>query len=464
MNFKTFATAGLVASLSLVPAATPARADLGDAIAGAIIGGILMGAAKDGARKKAATKKYAKPVSGITAAQREQNREVQMALNFFGFPVGTADGSLGPKSRAAISTYQATLGYGVTGRLADMERAVLVTSYQQAMAGSPVIAHTMATHPMGIKGVLLVMRDGMAGIAPAAVALAPTMAAPAAPAPGPLLAPAGVMAAAALPALVPAEPVVAAAMAKPALPSFLAAPVAPAVTLVLSEHCAQIDQTTEANGGFVTADTIGDPVFALGEQFCGARTYAIAAGEEISARAAGFTPDQIAEQCSAFGPVMVAHVAQLTLAARDDVLAGVATLAAGLGMPMDQLAGTSRVCLGVGYAGDDMPVAVGSALLLAALGHQSYGELIAHHLSQGIGLDRQAELSVDWYDLGFAAAETGEDVFAPVLAGRNDVIRKAAAALVGRAGAKPPALPSFALAPAAPITAKNLPVLRVSAP
>jgi hypothetical protein len=50
-----------------------------------------------------------------------------------------------------------------------------------------------------------------------------------------------------------------------------------------------------------------------------------------------------------------------------------------------QLSGTAKVCLGTGYAQDDMNVAIGSALLLTALGERAYSEYLGHHLSQGYG-------------------------------------------------------------------------------
>ena len=135
-------TCAFAAALALTPT-EPVRADAGDAIAGAIVGGLIGHAiAKDQQRRKTTTTtkrsstKSAKPAKpGISAAQREQNREVQTALNQFGYNVGTPDGSIGPKSRAAISQYQATLGYPPTGQLTDYERTILVTAYHRAVAG-----------------------------------------------------------------------------------------------------------------------------------------------------------------------------------------------------------------------------------------------------------------------------------------------------------------------------------------
>ncbi|WP_235019414.1 peptidoglycan-binding domain-containing protein [Tabrizicola flagellatus] len=112
MKARTFATAALVTSVALSPispVSTPARADGKDFIAGAIIGGLIGGAVanENNKKKRVATTTRTKTKStksSISAARREENREVQTALNHFGYNVGTPDGAIGPKSRAAISS------------------------------------------------------------------------------------------------------------------------------------------------------------------------------------------------------------------------------------------------------------------------------------------------------------------------------------------------------------------------
>ncbi|MFN3846212.1 MAG: peptidoglycan-binding protein [Paracoccaceae bacterium] len=450
MKIKAIATAGIILGLGLAPA-EPVHADAGDAIAGALIGGIIGHAiARDQQKRRVTTQrrstKSANP--GISSAVREQNREVQTALNHFGYPVGTPDGAIGPRSRSAISSYQATLGYPPTGQLTDYERTVLVTAYHRAIAGGPAVAQTAATHPMGMKGLLLMQRDEMAGVPPAQAAAPFVM--PSAPAPG-------LMAVApALPTLVPetapAAPV--AIATAPSLPSFMGSG---AVQVSLASQCNKISLMTNTNGGYVTEASMTDPAFALGEQFCLARTYAMATGEEMAGKIAGFTPQQIAEQCAGFGPVLAEHVAGLSLKTRDEVLGGVKSFILGSGMSPAQLTGTAKICLGVGYTTDAMDVAVGSALLLTAMGEAGYAELLGHHLSQGFGATVRPDLALDWYDMGLTAIGQGQAVFAPGIGDRGAVIRKAAYTVAGRAGdltpAVPAALPQFALVPeAAPMT------------
>jgi peptidoglycan hydrolase-like protein with peptidoglycan-binding domain len=432
MKLKLIATAAVVAAMA-VSRAEPVYADA-DGLVGGIIGGIIGGAIVNEANKSKQRRttttrsRSTAKASGISSAQREENREVQIALNHFGYPVGAPDGSIGPKSRNAISQYQVLLGYPPTGQLTEYERTLLVTAYQRAVLGGPLVARTVATHPLGMQGFLLVQRDEMAGIAPAEP-----------------VAPAGVVATAepatALPSLV-AEP----AADPNALPSFMNDS---ATQVSLASQCNKISLVTNTNGGYTTADTMTDPLFALSEQFCLARTYAMASGEELAAKAAGFTPGQIAEQCQAFGPVLKDQVAALSLQPRDQVLQGVQAFVLQSGMSPAQLSGTAKVCLGVGYTTDNMDVAIGSALLLTALGEGAYGELLGHHLSQGYGANVRPDLALDWYDTGLAAMGAGAAVFAPGITDRPDVIRKAAFTIGGRALEVEPALPQFAVDPEA---------------
>jgi peptidoglycan hydrolase-like protein with peptidoglycan-binding domain len=460
MKLKAIATTTLMASVALSPVSpltAPAKADGKDFIAGAIIGGIIGSAVTNEKNKKKSTRST-KSTSGtkstMSAEQREANKEVQTALNYFGYPVGTADGALGPKSRNAIREYQAFLGYPATGELNDYERTILVTSYHRAVAGGPVIASTVAGSVYGLKSVLIAQRDEMAGAPASGLAANPGLAAP-----GSVAA----AAAAALPTLVPKapeaaavvvaepEPEIMAAAEEPSLPSFMSPAGAKGS---LATECNAIGLTTAANGGMTTADGMQDANFALGEQFCLARSFAIARGDELTAQIAGFTPDQIAAQCAAFGPVLKDHVAALSLKPSDEVLAGVEGFILSSGMSPAQLSGTAKVCLGAGYVQDDMNVAIGSALLLAAMGERGYSEYLGHHLSQGFGATERPDLAMGWYQMSLDAMGQGQMVVAPGLPGRDALIKKAAYTINGRAAELEPeaevkeaALPVFELAP-----------------
>jgi len=440
MHFKRISTA-LVATALLV---TPLQSHAGDGLVGGIIGGIIGGAIvnESNRNRRATTRKYAPKKStrpSVSSSQREANREVQVALNYFGFPVGTPDGALGPKSRGAISQYQALLGFATTGNLNSWEQDLLVQSFYRAQAGGALTMQQAASDPRGTKGLLFGYRDEKLGLGAA---------------------PGGQMAAATLPqvglaaagagAIAAAVPQFGAAPS--ALPSFMGQGAAQAS---LASHCNKVSLVTNSNGGFVTQVTMQDPAFALSEQFCLARTYAIAQGEELVAKIAGFTPQQITQQCEGFGPVMQAYVSALSLKSREEVLQGVSGFVLASGMAPAQLAGTARICLGVGYVTDNMDVAVGSALILTTVGESAYAELIGHHLAAGIGTAQRMDLALPWFDHSYSAGMDGTtQVFVPGMADRPSLIRLAAYSAAGRN------LPG-ATVPGAPVAASTLPMFVV---
>jgi peptidoglycan hydrolase-like protein with peptidoglycan-binding domain len=438
MKFKTIATTSLVLVMAIgrAEAVYADNSGLVGGIIGGIIGGAIVNEANKSHRRTTTVKRTrtSSKSSGVSSAQREANREVQVALNQFGYSVGTPDGSLGPKSRAAISEYQVLLGYPPTGQLTEYERTLLVTTYHRTVAGGPLVTQTISTHPLGMRGMLLVQRDEMAGVVPAQTGVETGVLATATPTPPD-------ESAAVLPSLVAEAP----AADPNALPSFMATN---AAQVSLASQCNKISLVTNTNGGYTTAASMTDPMFALSEQFCLARTYAMATGEELAAKAVGFSPAQITEQCQAFGPALKDQVAALSLQPRDQVLAGVQAFVLKSGMSPAQLSGTAKVCLGVGYTTDNMDVAIGSALLLTALGEGAYGELLGHHLSQGYGANVRPDLALDWYDTGLAAMGAGAAIFAPGVADRPEVIRKAAFTIGGRAYEATPELPQFAADPA----------------
>ncbi len=407
MSIKTF-TAGIFAASLVVIPAEPVRADAKDFIAGAILGGVIGANAKKQRRttsapKRSYTKKKTVRRSAIPATQ--QGREIQASLNYFGFNAGTVDGQLGRKTRDAVSQYQAYMGYPVTGALSPFELNLLTSSYNRAQAGGMATQSLAAANSDGTRGLLKSFRAEMAGQSQ------PT---------------ASVMATAPAPARLPAITAVGAGAvtAHAALPAFLGA----GNQASLASHCNQVSLITNTNGGFVTQASMTDPNMALNEQFCLARTYAIARSEEMAANVPGFTPDQIAAQCAGFAPAMKPYVASLAQKSRDDVARDVAGFAARSGMAPAQLAETARICMGVGYRTDNLDVAIGSALVLYALGEPVYGELMGHHLAQGYGPKRRVDLAGPWYDSALTALDSGAAaVFNPGQPERKALLRQAAA-------------------------------------
>lgn len=443
MRLKHLTSTFLVGAL-VATGASRAAADAGDAIAGALVGGIIGHAiAKDQQRKRQQTVQRTYRPS-VSSAQRQANRDMQTALNYFGFGAGSVDGSVGPGTRAAVSRYQAAMGYPTTGYIQDYERSYLMSAYSWATSGGA--ATSGATTP---QGQLQAYQRVMAGL-PAQQAPAPMMVAtppattmvatpsPAQPAPGTSLTEAASTFGSA-----------GAATSLAALPNLMGE----SASSSLASHCNRVSLQTNSNGGFVTEATMTDPAFALEEQFCLARTYAISEGEEMVSRIKGLTPQQINEQCEAFGPSMREYVSALSLKPSSAVISDVSDYLLSSGMSPSQLSGTAKICLSVGYRTDNMDVALGSALVLVALGEGVYGELLGHHLSQGFGTTQRPDLALAWYQAGLDAVDNGSRaVFAPGQPARQSLIRKAAYQVGGvksDAALKPgetTAIPTFALA------------------
>lgn len=432
MAFKSITGALLGASLAFVPADT-AQADAGDFIAGAIIGGIVGANAK---KQRTTTRRYKKKTYRPGIPSTQEGRNIQASLNYFGFNAGTVDGQLGQKTRNAVSQYQAYLGYPVTGQLSAFENNLLISSYNRAQAGGYAVQQQVAATQDGTRGLLKTYRAEMAGQSPAGNGAAQTTI---------------VVAPQVTPQPVPTAPVVVAAPAT-GLPSFMGA----ASQASLASHCNTVSLITNTNGGFTTLASMSDPNVAINEQFCLARTYAIAKSEELVGKIQGFTPDQVAQQCAGFGPAMKDYVSSLSLKSRDAVVADVSSFVLTTGMSPAQLAGTARICMGVGYRTDNMEVAVGSALLLYTMGEGVYGELMGHHLSQGFGTAKRADKAADWYQAGLAAIDSGAaTVFVPGQPERTELIRVASQRMSGA-----PSLPSFPQPQAASST--GLPTFSVS--
>ena len=439
MFFRNFTMACAAAALMTVPA-TRVAADGRDFAAGIVAGVVGSAVVRNAQKKKRVVrqktyrKKAAPRKAAVPAYIRQERREIQTSLNYFGFPAGTPDGVLGRKSRAAIAGYQTHMGYAATGQLTDYEKSFLLQSYNRALAGGAATNQLIAASPTGPRGLLTTYRAQAAGVAPAVPgAVAPATTTVVAVAPQPVQLQPQVLGAGTTTTTTTVTAVAgagaaagAATLGGTALPNFMGQ----TATVSLASHCNQVSLLTSTNGGFMTAETMIDANFALNEQFCLARTYAIAEGEQLAAAIQGFTPEQIAQQCEGFGPALKEHVAALSLKPHTTVMQDVSGFVLETGMSPAQLSGTAKICLSVGYRTDNMDVALGSALLLSVLGEQVYGELMGHHLAQGFGTSKRSDLALAWYDMALTATENGAvSVFAPGQPERNAVLRKAALSL-----------------------------------
>lgn len=417
MILRCLTTLGVAGALAVAPL-SEARADAGDFIGGAIIGGVLGHAiTKDQQRKRTTrttttTRRVYRPGIPSTA----QGAQTQTALNYFGYNAGRVDGQIGPGSRQAIQSFQASMGYPVNGYdLQPYQFDFLMQAYYWAQNGG------QAQTQLGGQPLLMAYRQKVQtgtlyASTPPATALAPAPATTAVVAPPAVVTPA--------PAPEPVEAALEEEADSPnALPNFFSGGGSQAS---LANRCNGIMLQTSSNGGYTTLASMGDPDFALSEQFCLGRSYAIARGEELMGQIQGLTPTQIASQCDAYGVALQPHVDAISVSSPAEAEAEMRGFALGAGVPPADLAATARVCLSVGYSQDNMPVALGSALLLSTLGEPAYGELLGHHLREGFGTTKRNDLAMQWYQASLSAIENGaEPVILPAQSDRPMLLREA---------------------------------------
>ncbi|MEJ6392182.1 peptidoglycan-binding protein [Gymnodinialimonas sp. 2305UL16-5] len=455
MFAKYLTTSSLIAAMALTPmfAAPAAAQDARDVIGGLLIGGAI-GAAIGAASQQTTTRRvipvHPTPQPGARPApprtqpytpppQRivrpsipatEAGRQVQTALNYFGFNAGYVDGQVGPATRAAVERYQAALGYPVNGRSFPEEQAqYLIGAYlwasnggqgQTGLNGTPLLvayrgtltptapAPSYAGQPGG--GTTVIVQPGTTTVVPA---------------PG-------------------AAPVTTAATSgSGGVPNLFAGATG---NPVLSAHCDGVALQGQANGGMMTLGNLSNPAFALSEQFCTARASAVNQGHELTQAINGLTYAQITAQCEAFSTSVAGQTALIGGVAPTQAAGSAQGFAYTSGIPAPELAATARVCLGVGYGADNMDMAMGSALILVATGEPAYAELLGHHLREGFGVGADAHRAHEWYDVAINALQGGATaVFSPTDAGRLPLIRQAVALTVG--GGIPTPVPTGAPAP-----------------
>ncbi len=428
---------GLLSSAVVLASAQGAVAgDGGSAFVGGLLGSAIGSAITNSVQQRrqptyVVRRHYVAPGAPVVSSyQREDNRQVQTALNYFGFNAGIPDGVMGANSRAAIGQYQAFMGTPPTGILTEYEKVFLTSSYQRAIVGGPQAAQIMASNGQGVRGLLLAYRQEQAGVplptvAPPQVVVVPQVAPPpvveaAAPAPDAPAAP---------PAAARAPEVVAATAQGPAdaqMPSFLPGTAGASI----ASYCNRVNLATNSNGGFVTLASMSDPQQALGEQFCLARTYAVEQGDSLAGTVQGFSMAEIQEQCDAFAPSMTGYEARLASQSPDEVRAALQDFVVSTGAPPAQLSANARICLGVGYRTDNAELALASALVLVGLGEDAYGELLGDHLLNGFATPKRTDRGLEWLTSASDALAAGAS---PLVAsgGHADLLHQAVVVMSG---------------------------------
>ncbi len=433
MFAKYLCTTVIAASLCAIPAEETQADEAAAFIGGALLGGLVVNEVhKNKQRKQQATRQSTSKSysSGISSAQRQQNREVQTALNYFSYNVGGVDGVLGRNSRAAISRFQADMGYPADGYLNDNERAFLVNSYQRALASAHVPPYNQILASQGQAGLLRTYRNEQLGIVtpqtPQAAhsqgqlayaqpqgqsATVPQLGGTTTPlATAPVSTqPQGQLAA--LPQVGGDQGSVQTTAARAdtggQLPAFAFAPTGTSAVKL----CNDTSILTASNTETPEALAKSNPELALNQQFCQARIQSIAEANRLEEGVPNMTAPQIEQQCEQLTKAVSPYIQGISTETADSVIAVTSTFLQQSGQPMNQLISGGEICLGVGYRTDNGEMAMASAALLTAAGEQGYGELVSHQLREGIGATKAtgAEAS-EWMQLALNAAESGNAI------------------------------------------------------
>lgn len=416
---RKFMVSLMAASMIAAPATRVAAGnDAAALLGGAILGGIIVNEVNKNKQRKAAAAAAARRNAAAHQAQKQMNRDIQTALNFFGYDAGPVDGAIGRRSRAAISRFQAEMGYTADGYLDDFERDFLLSSYQRALASANVPPYNQILATQGQRGLLRTFRNEQLGIP----TQAPPIQSAVAPAPAPAPTPA---------------PQPRTGGGNAALPSFTFGQNSRSI----GEHCNEIGVLTAANGGLTAAGRVADSEFALNEQFCLARTNAMAESSRLEEAIPNMTPEQVVQQCKGLSQALAASLANITSQRPSRVIADTSAFLRESGKPLDQLAAGGRVCLGVGYRTDDAQMALASAVLLVGAGQLGYGEVVSHHLREGFGVSQaRPDLAKEWMRMTLNAVRNGGTA---VLGQSADRLAVLAEATDGATGTGATALPAF---------------------
>ena len=365
---------------------------------------------------------------GPSAAETEANSEVQRALNYFGYDVGTVDGRLGPRSAEAIRRYQRMAGLEPTGKRQPHERAFLLDAMARAERERPDGPNGPVLASLGTKGLLRSYRNEALGIRPPSTSRAALRPAP------PDAPPAVPRIAETLPAKAPPAP----APETPRAPSAVARPGLDARSM--AGFCGTVERLTAISGGDQTAQTMTDPDLALAQEFCTVRRFSIGTLQRQLEANPGISTADLEVACFEMSLGLGGVVTDLPYITRESARAAVIeTLeqTAGDAGPA-AYGGLAVACAGIGYRVDNATEALAAALVLDALGSEAYGEAVGHHLLRGFGAEAAPGIGAEWLTATMDALAGGaEAAFQPGrTADRAALIRAAVAA-----GGAVPAVP-----------------------
>ncbi|MES0812109.1 peptidoglycan-binding domain-containing protein [Roseibium sp. SCPC15] len=338
----------------------PASAGNGKAVAGAAAGfvmGVIVGrASKGGAWKQRSSNRSRNRTRSSSTKYVRDDATIQTALNAFGHNSGRPDGVFGPRTRAAIKSFQASMGADPTGKLTAQQRAKLLADYAALVSNanndrksddnSSATQQTTATADFLKR---LRQQKGTNGTGTTNSSTDRVK-----PQPG-------------------------------------------ARTVAFDTLCNSFE--SQSQGRVVQINFSNEPKSSqtlLVEQFCTARSYVL---ENLQSDLDALGDLDIADanaQCDAFTQTQKGALKDLARSDPEQATAAFQALFGDVSDQLDTVRLSTRVCLGLAYAFDSPENAILTAASLASLGQGGYGELVGEHLALGLGIERNPALAADW--------------------------------------------------------------------
>jgi peptidoglycan hydrolase-like protein with peptidoglycan-binding domain len=474
MKAKGFITSAAAAALALASATEVAA---NDGIVGGVIGGVISGIIMNEANRSRTPQRTAPQRSPqVSSAQRDQNRQVQTALNHFGYNAGTVDGIVGRGTRAAIGQFEAEMGFFADQNLDDAERGFLLSSYQRAISGN-IGPHGQAMATGGPRGLLRSFNDErmgrfagfQGGNTPGAIQPShmgqpgttqtgfgqPGFPQPGFPQPGvvPGQMPPTAVAPQAGQAQVQVPQTVVTPAPVPAAPLAGGLAALPTITFTpqqasMAQYCSETAQMTAVNGGPQGITGLTNAGQALGEQFCMAREFSVARGDQRVAAVQGMTSADIRATCDQVAAALAPATGSVAGGAPEAAITAAKAVAGG--MSTVDMVNLGEICLGIGYTDDKPALSLASALLLVAADKVPYAEIVGHHLQAGFGTAANPAAASGWFALALAAADQGmpAEILPAQAERRNAVIRAALGSPIQASNGLGGALPTLVVSPA----------------
>ena len=350
-----FATLGF--SLAVVPA-DQAKADMGDAIVGAIIGGILSNAANN--KPKQTKRRSTRAASRPRYARGDV--EIQKALNHFNCDAGKPDGVFGPRTVRAIKCFQAAIGEQETGKLTAAQTSTLYQAYARdtSTAFAPN-APNAGNSPNGSGGHYdtLLANIGTQSTTSAVIGTA-----------------------------------------------VLTSNEALLATKPQSDEPLAFCQSASGDEPGTSTLKGSSDIDAIASSYCAAVGYAARQSASFMAGLVDFDAKQSASQCNDFADAQRVVIEDALRLEPSAAIESLRTIVPG-GELNPALVGSFSICRAISDKVRDEQTARAFSALMAAYGSEGYGELVAATFALGLGTPQSKDHANAWY-LWTAEALAGE--------------------------------------------------------